>query len=855
MGEVYRARDPRLGRDVAIKVLPDDLTQDRDRLRRFESEARAASALEHPNVLVVHDIGREGDRPYIVSEVLEGETLRARLGGSRLGVRKAVQYAKEIARGLAAAHEKGIVHRDLKPENLFLTRDDRVKILDFGLAVLRPPGDAAAGSDLETATATSPGVVLGTTGYMSPEQVRGEPVDHRSDIFSLGVVLYELVSGQRAFGAGSRADISAAILERDPPEISIAEATPALRAVLHRCLEKRPEDRFQSARDVAFALDIAEASERKATSPRWSPSTLATLAALGALCLGLAFLLLSRRDPPRRVRHLALTFDNAAPLDPAGNSYVPFALFPDGLRLVFGTSTDARHFAPLALRDLATGETTLLPGTEGATEPFVSPDGRWIGFHSSGSLKKLPVGGASPIALCEAANLAGGTGGRGDTVIFAPRGTGLLSVAGQGGVPEAFTTLAPGEQEHLWPQAIGDAVLFTVRRGSSPDDFSLAVQTPGAREHRVVHQGGSRGRYLPTGHLLYGRNGALSAVSFDPAALRVRGDPRLLVEKVLEWESGATQFDTAEDGTLVYQRALAPTKQSLVWVNRSGRRTPVALPPRPLRAPRLDASGRRVLFLEEAGEARQQDLWVHDLQGDTLNRLTFNGCSSFASWTPDGSAVTYVREEAERGFALYRQAIDGSTPARMLWSDRRVLFAGYWLPDAARIVFSMIVDGGDIFLSRPGTGAPPQLVVGGPGNQWGPRPSPDGRYVLYMSDETGRFEVYVASLVVPGQKRQITTDGGVEGTWSRDGKEIFFRSGRQLLAVPVEAGATFSAGKARVLFEGDYVLGPPGIANYDVSPDGGRFLMVEGAYAASTPSLVFVENWAFDLKRLVQTGR
>jgi serine/threonine-protein kinase len=527
MGEVYRARDERLGREVAIKVLLAAAARDPERRQRFEQEARAVGALNHPNVLAIHDVGDHEGTPYLVSELLDGETLRDRLDAtSRLPTRKAVDYATQVAQGLAAAHDKGILHRDLKPENLFLTRDGGVKILDFGLAKLTEP-DLESDTDAPTRTRhTQAGTVVGTVGYMSPEQVRGRDVDHRSDIFALGAVLYEMLAGRRAFAEETPAETMTAILKHEPagPPDSDHRVPLGIERITRRCLEKKPEERFQSARDLAFHLQVQSTASGSAASPvtgqprrRW-PNRV-TLVVLGVVLLAavgrLVEWMASREGPPPTTR-LNLVFPANAPPDLGSNESL--ALSPDGRRLVYAGFVEGQR--RLLLRPLDRYDVTPIPGTEGGYGPFVSPDGEWIGFYAEGKLKKVPMGGGPSVTLADNVWDAHGASWAEDGTVVFTRAVllGLHRVPDTGGTPTELTEVdaSRGEVSHLSPQILPGrrSVLFTVLRQDGPQ---IEIVDLDSGERKVVAQDGGHARYLETGHIVFVRSGALLAAPFDAA--------------------------------------------------------------------------------------------------------------------------------------------------------------------------------------------------------------------------------------------------------------------------------------------------------------------------------------------------
>jgi serine/threonine protein kinase len=854
MGEVHRARDLSLGREVALKVLPEGFAQDRSRLARFEREAHATAALNHPNILMVFEVGAEQGTPYVVSELLAGHTLRTLLG-EPLAAKRALGYAVQIAEGLAAAHDKGIVHRDIKPENLFVMTDGRVKILDFGIARHADTDDS--GRD---ATLTLPGATIGTPGYMAPEQVRGGSVDARADIFALGAVLYEMVSGQRAFGGRTGIDSLTAILNEDPP--NLAELVPDLpkgvAQVVQHCLAKAREQRFQSARDVALALDIA-ASAVPAPAPvvgrlrtPWIAAAGLALALAAAIAGGVVSTRMRSSSTTPSVRRTGITMPASAPL--SSDVYVPFALSPDGALLAYTTAQPENLF----VRRLDGFDATRLAGTEGAFDPFFSPDSQWLGFWAFGQLKKVAVTGGPPIIICQAADLLGASWSENGSIVFAPGpGHGLFIVAAEGGTPKVLTTLDPekNEVDHVFPQVIDDgrAVLFTVTARSKEAPYSVEVFDLDTKSRRIVVRGAHYGRYLPSGHLLYVRDDTLFAMKVTPGTLAPSGPAVAVLDEVDNRESGEALFAVAADGTLMYVPAKAPPESTLVWVDRTGAATNTGLPTRPYRVARVSPDGRTIAAdILSAGE---RDIWTTSMDGATLERLTFQRrlVWSFSSLTfsHDSTHLAYA-EDAEGGSRLVTQAIDRSLPSRLLLQWKLPLGPSRWLSDAKAIVTSVRGEdsGGDILVVPTSGNEGPTPLVQGPGNQFGATLSADERYVAYASDETGRFEVFVTGYPGGGLKRQLTTDGGAEPVWSPRGDEIFYRSGDRVMAIPVTTTPALTVGRSHLLFEGRFATGSAGLPAYDVAPDG-RFLMMRPVGSPPTRELRVVTNWLPELRRLV----
>lgn len=850
MGEVYRARDLDLGRDVALKVLPAEFARDPHRLARFDREARAAAALNHPNVLVVYEVGESSGTPFVVAELLAGQTLRL-LMARPLSVPRALDYITQVAQGLAAAHDNGVVHRDIKPENLLVTSDDRVKILDFGIATI---ADEAAGASLSTLTA--PGAVIGTTGYMAPEQARGEAVDARADVFALGAVWFEMLTSRRAFPGATATEALAAILTQTPPDVSrLNPDVPAgVARIIHRCLEKQRENRFQSARDVTFALEAVRDPGPEPASALWPWRRWVAVAALvlAAGALGSLLTALQRpaststAAPPRRTTVVTPASARLSPGD-----FVPFALSPDGTTIAYTTSQPERLF----LRRLDDFDVTEVSGTDGAFDPFFSPDNQWIGYWTHGEIKKVPVAGGPPVLVCQAADMLGASWGDDGSIVYAPGLGGLFAVAASGGTPRALTTLdlARGDVQHVFPQYVsrGRAVLFTALSQSKDAPFSVELYDVATNVRRTLVPGGQHGRLLPSGHLAYVRDHTLFAVRVATDTLQPQGTAVAVLTDLQTGVNGEALVSFAADGTLAYVPYHPPTNHWLEWIDRTGRATRLTLPPRPYGIPRLSPDGRTIALAVEDGV--NTDIWLSDIGRGTLERLTFGRrhFRTFRTHTflPDGSRLAYA-EDTATGARVVVHAVDGMQDPRPLLSwPRRI--APAWVTRAEDMLLSEFGagTGADVLLLPKGQ-ASPHALVSDPGNQWGPVLSPDERYAAYASEEAGRYEIFVTAYPGPGPRRQVTTEGGVEVRWSRDGRELYYRSGDRMTAVEIETTPLLRVGRARQLFEGRFAKGAAGLPAYDVAPDG-RFLMMRAESEPPIPELRLVSNWFAELRRLV----
>ncbi len=872
MGEVYKARDTRLDRIVAIKVLPDHVANRSDLRERFEREARTIASLNHPHICVLHDIGRQDGIDFLVMEYLEGETLAQRLAKRPLPLEQVFQYAIEIADALDKAHRKGVTHRDLKPGNIMITAAG-TKLLDFGLAKLKPGAAAATEAATRENAPTEQGRILGTLQYMAPEQVEGGDVDPRTDIFAFGALVYEMATGKKAFEGKTSASVMAKILESEPPPMSSLQPMMplALDRVAKKCLRKNPDERWQSVRDVMDELKwIAESPAQAAgstaavgpTHTAWRKRLVWAAAALVAcLVTGLAVWILKPVTPPP-VTRLAISLSPGQQL--AG---VPaIALSPDGRLLAYVASPNGGVAqAQLYLRGLDSLEARPMPGTEGAFAPFFSPDGQWIGFSAGGKLKKVAVSGGAPVTLCDLplvglGSAATASWGADNTIVLGYTARpGLWQVSAAGGALKPLTTTDPKRigPPHAWPEFLpnGKAVLFS----SSPSvtdwaNAQIAVHSLQTGEERDLIQGGTSPNYAPTGHLIYAQAGTLMAVPFDPQRLVLTGTATPALEGVLQ--SGgtrATQYSLSRSGTLVYvPGAEVPTaRMRMVWVDRKGVEQPIAAPAHTYVLPRLSPDGQRVAAGIEEGES---NIWSYDLRRDTLSRLTFEGNGNVDPvWTPDGKRIVYKTNRPDRPNVLFWQPADGSGAAEALTSSELSKFnnvPGSWSPDGQLLAFTEDTAASrDIWVLRL-SDRKPQPFLQTPFRKTAPRFSPDGRWLAYASEESGRYEIYVQPYPGPGGKWQISAEGATEAVWNPNGRELFYRNGDKMMAVDVTTQPSFTAGKPKMLFEGRYVRTPRTFADYDVSPDGQRFLMLKATEQAQASAQInVVLNWFEELKR------
>lgn len=838
MGEVYRARDLVLEREVALKRLPASVRSDRRRLAHFASEGRAAARLSHPNVMAVYELAESGDETFIVAELLEGRTLRERLASGPLPWRKAVEYAVQICAGLGAAHERGIIHCDLKPDNVFITGQDRIKMLDFGLARLAEDA-GLVGLPPTTVTVHSSAALRGTFGYMAPEQVRGESCDSRADLFALGAVLYEMLAGARAFSGKTPAESLGAILKDDPRPLP-GNVPTALARIVARCLEKEPAARFHSAHDLGLALEAVAGSTGTATDsifylPRVSRRhwLIAIMASLAAAAVAVAYLVgSSKATDPARSMPVRFSIELPPQTGLAEFTAAPLALTPDGQGLIVALVDDGGN-SMLWRRRFRSESLEPLKGTEGATSAFVSPDGQTIAFAAHGKLRRVSVDGGIAHDIVDAQQFIGGCWIDNETIVYAPRfASGLWQVSAIGGRPRQITV--PGGAEdmgHIWPACLpgGRAVLFTVWGSGNQIDHSdvayvrLADQTRG-----TLIRGGYHPRYLERGALLFVRGGALMSVDFDVEKLQVTGTPQQRLSGLLaNVNSQVAFYETSNGPHLVYvQGSYEQPDRRLVWVDRRGRVEPAGAPRKPFSLPRISPDGKRVATYLQDDEVF---IWLLELAGGSLARHSRGVDDHSPVWSPDGKRIAFDSSRTGN-YELYVASADAPATETALTRRQRDHFVNAWLPDG-RLVFTehSIRDGMDLWTidSRDGATAEPLLRTAF--NESEPAFSADGRWIAYVSDETRRNEVFVQRFPLRGPRLQASHEGGEEPVWSRSGRELFFRRGPEVLSVRLEGGEDSPRlTQPEVLFAGRYHYNLYPTNTYDVAPDG-RFLMVEDA--------------------------
>jgi serine/threonine-protein kinase len=862
MGEVYKARDKRLNRTIAIKVLPPHFTDKPEMRARFDREAQTIATLNHPHICVLHDVGHQDGTDYLVMEFLEGQTLAQRLERGALPLQEALAISTQIADALDRAHRQGVVHRDLKPSNIMLTKSG-AKLLDFGLAKLKQDiqPDSSLSAIPTQAPVTEAGMVLGTLQYMSPEQLEGRDADARADIFAFGNVVYEMVTGKKTFAGKSQAGLIAAILEHEPAMVSSFQPTSPLQLdhIINRCLAKSPDDRWQSASDLHRELKwIAEnisqlsssrvvAVEQPIARAKRRPLRLGA-AAIGGLTIAILSGAAVWMWKPvatiskSSVLRLSVTMSSGELVE--SFQMPPLAFSPDGTRLVYSSS------GPLYLREMNSFDSKPIPGTESASAPFFSPDGRWVGFFAGGKLKKISLTGGVPQTLCEASNGRGGSWAADDTIYFAPSNiAGIWKVSAAGGTPQEVTRLdrSHGEVTHRWPQILPDnkTLLFTARTGPGWNEAHAELVNVATGERRVAVQGAIMTVYASPGFLVYTQAGALMAAPFDLSRSALPKIPIASGVEVRELSEGSA-FAVSQNGILGYLSGTRQFERKVVWVDRQGHQENLALPPRAYDNVAVSPDGR---FAAVQFEGPTMSIWIYDFARTTLTPFTPAGSSQAPVWTPDGKRIVYRGTRA--GFRnLFWKAVDGSAEEERLTTNEAIHTPSSISPDGKLVAFQSIdvVAGTANYLLQLNGDRKPQLLQASASN---PQFSPDGHWIAYVSSESGRSEIYLRPFPGPGGKIQISTEGGEEPVWSHDGHELFYiNSGSRMMAVDIRTLPSLAAGSPHLLFTGRYQPSPNTISAYSVSLDGKRFLKVQPAESTqSVPQINLVTNWLEELNQ------
>jgi Tol biopolymer transport system component len=871
MGEVYQARDTRLERMVAIKILPAELASNAQLRVRFEREAKTISSLNHPHICTVYDVGAESGTDFLVMELLEGETLADRLLRGAMETSEVLNYAIQIASALDRAHRQGIVHRDLKPANVMLTRSG-AKLLDFGLAkpsliVSNSPSSAIFSGATEHRALTAEGTIVGTFQYMAPEQLEGLEADARSDIFAFGAVLYEMATGRRAFDAKTKTSLIAAIVSGNPVPVSQIQplAPPALEHVIERCLRKDPAERWQSVHDIAEELKwisakgsqigiAAPVAARRKTRERLSLALfpLIALAGAGATWGVMQF----RKEPPRVIQSSIVPPDNAKFAFDTNDAP---ALSPDGTLLVFPAEFE-KGKRLLCVRSLASGSAQPLAGTDEGRQPFWSPDSRSIGFFAGGKLKRIDASGGPVQTLCDATNARGGAWSREGVIVFAPSNDGPLSkVSDAGGVPAVITKVdsAQRESNHRWPVFLPDGRHFvymaerTGGAGAEEDALLLVGSIDGTVKKQIGASAISNAAWSDTGHLLFWRDRTLAAKELDPKSFELGRDLIPLAENVARNGRYAAFFSVSNDDKLVYQQGSGAVLSSLIWVDSTGKELGSVGKPSDATAPALSHDGKRIAWSISDPLTDRGDIWIQDLARGTSTRLTFDAADEFVPlWSPDDSMIVYV-SNAKSGGDIVMKRSSGTGAEEVLLANETFTLASDFSPDGKLLLFQEQElkgkTGWDLWLYS-FADRKARLFLRTPYQEGLGVFSRDGRFVAYQSNESGRNEIYVLPLSGNGAKWQISTEGGTRPRFSRDGRQLHYLSAdNQLMAVDfTTSGDELAAGVPRPLFDSKMRNSPAW--QYDVAADG-RFLVNKVVEDVSPAPLTLVQNWTTKLKK------
>ncbi len=869
MGEVYRARDAKLNRDVAIKVLPEAVAEDAERLARFQREAQVLASLNHPHIAAIYGLEKSGNLEALVLELVEGETLGERIAAGPIPVDEALAIARQIADALEAAHEKGIVHRDLKPANVKVTPDGQVKVLDFGLAKALDPVAGASSPDMTrsptiTAVATQAGVILGTAAYMSPEQARGKPADKRSDIWAFGCVLWEMLTGQRLFHGETVSDTLAAVLRADIDWEPLPAGTrPAIRRLLERCLERDPKRRLRDVGEARIAMEEAPASligtrpetaagvaSRGAGRGRMMASTLAGVALGAGLVAGVAAMRHQRSARDSVVRlNVTLPRGQAIFVEDLPN----LALSPDGAEIAYVAKKESGTSA-LYLRSIGSFDARELPDTEGATAPFFSPDGQWLGYFVGGRVQKMAVSGGPSQPVCDTpVSGLGSAAWADDGSILVPSTNGsLMRAAPSGGKCEEIVKPDATRGELLEPESLpgGKGILFASLGGFQASQAHIAVLDLKTGKSQVIISQGTNPRYVEPGFIVFGRSGAILAAPFDPRGLKLLGQPVPVVERVMpDSASGIEQFAVSRSGALAYVAGeRTAVKRRVMMADRKGVSTTVTSDASSYEDLSLSPDGREIAMTVEGAS---WNIWVYHLDRGTLTRLTFENDNRDPLWTPDGKRVVYT--SLRNGlYGLYWRPADGSGPEELLFNSKNWQFATSWSADGRFLSFDEQdpKTGLDIWILPVGGDRKPYPFVRSSFREWFGEFSRDGRWIAYESNESGRSEVYLRPFPGPGGKWQVSTGGGARPEWSRDGRELFFFEGDKLMRVTVDTSHALAVGRPELLFpcncfdSGRY---------YEVTPDDKHFLLIQSTQPVSPVTQInLVLGWGGELERQIR---
>jgi Tol biopolymer transport system component len=876
MGEVYRATDARLRREVAIKVIPEATADNPDRMARFAREAQFLAALNHPNIASIYGFEESSSMLALIMELVEGPTLAERIKVGPLPIEDALPIFKQITEALEYAHDRGIVHRDLKPANIKTKPDGAVKVLDFGLA--KALSDDTAVMDISnsptlTAAATKAGYILGTAAYMSPEQARGKTVDRRADIWSFGAVVFEVLTGVSAFKGDTISDTLAAVIRGEPEWTLLPVKAPnEIQQLVRRCLDKDPRQRLQSIGEARIAIENAMAGRGSSiigsvpdllggaalTEPKENRALkFGAAGTLGLLLLAAGFLLANwiHQGSPHDAAAIRFAIDPPTGTSLSSLGQRTVAVSADGLRMAIGASSS--DGPRLYLRELNSASASPIRGAEGGVNPIFSPDGKWLAFFAGGKLKKVSLDGGTPVTLAENVVYAqGATWAADHNIYYAPSlNSGILRVGENGGAPEAVTKLQAdkGELGHISPVLLpgNKTLLYSVFSGGNTDDGAIVAQQLGSSDKKVLVAKGFDPRFLAPNHLLYVRAGSLMSVPFDAKTLEVSGSAVPVVQDLVTNSlSGSAQFDLSRDGTLIYVNGgRQATENTLLLAEHDAKPQPFTVKPNLYESPRFSPDGKLLALTVRLPDP---DIWIYDLERGALRRITFApGEDELPVWSPDGKHIAYSSNGRQQAFMV---AVDGSGQDEPLMKNETHFHLQSWSPDGKLIAYERLGSSGnfEIWMLPMEGERKPYAYLTSQFNVDQPAFSVDGHWLAYTSNESGRSEVYAQRFPGPGEKVQVSTDGGSNPVWSRDGKQLVYESAGTLWATEVMV-SPFRVGKSRVLYQGDIwndAAGP----NYALAPTGKRIVVVERVKDPDGGNVKVVLNWNQELQSLAGSG-
>jgi serine/threonine-protein kinase len=876
MGEVYKAHDTELYRDIALKALPELFATDPDRLARFKREAQVLASLNHPNIAAIYGIEESNSTRALALEFVEGPTLADRIAKGPIPLDEALPIARQIAEALEAAHEQGVIHRDLKPANIKVRPDGTVKVLDFGLAKAFE-GDVAMPDVSQSPTlsmgATYAGAILGTAAYMAPEQARGKKVDKRADIWAFGCVLFEMLTGQQAFEGEDVSEILASVIKGNAKlELLPSDLPRRLRQIISRCLEKNVRNRLRDVGDIRIELDhipsepladieiTGEAVRKLSSFAPWRSVAAVLVTALVTGFVG--WTLKPDLDQPHSVSRFVHALPAGQTLRNTGRAAV--AISPNGRHFLYNTPDG------LFLREIGSLDARLIPGTEpNLTNPFFSPDGQWVGYFTTPGfeLQKIPITGGNPVTLCKATDSPFGASWSVDDSIVFGQPEGIVRVSANGGTPEVIVAEEAGKKFD-GPQMLpgGEWILFSSTSGTQLNrwnDADVVAQSLETGDRKVLWKGGSAATYIPTGHLIYAVDDGLFTLPFDRGSVQVTGGPVSILTGLQRapataFGTSTAHFAVSDTGTLVYVVPAAGENRTLAWVNRNGQEQAISAPPRAYLYPRLSPDETRVAL---DVRAQENDIWVWTLPQGPLTRLTFDpGLDRYPVWTPDGRRIVFASPRSGGIANLFWQVADGSTAAERLTESRYTQFPSSVSNDGTRLFFEEQHPGIDVQVLELDAQRRATTLISTTYSERNAEISPDGRLIAYQSNESSdQNEVYVRPFPGVNEGRwQVSSGGGTQPLWRRDGKELYFVDPeRRIVAVPIQQGHTFVAGRPEVIADGSRVINPPSIVGrmYDVSHDGQRFLIVKDPSAGQNQEIVVVQDWFEEVRRLTASAR